>query len=107
MPPLWVQAHMNICHSPNLIDLIPKFQELPDQITDQTLIFLGTYRVHKAAVVREILLKVDICLDNKNTISIMTIPITGISRGVPSSIHSLMKDTTRGTNPLHTHLLHH
>ena len=112
---LQVETHMDIQHSPKLIDLIPKFWEIPDQIDkiiNLTFTHLGIHRVHNptmVAILREMLLEKGNHLDNIGTINtrIIIILLTEISRGVPSHMHDLMKDITRGTDPLHTHPPHH
>ena len=71
----------------------------------QVLSILGIHKVTKGIMtaLRGIHKKaqVDNTLVTK-TIKVMIILITGISRGVPSKTHGLMKDTTRGTHHLHS-----
>ena len=63
---------MGIPHSPNLINPIKKFWEIPDHITqiiNQILILLGTHRVLKPTTVvvhREMFLEVDNCPEDTN-----------------------------------------
>ena len=88
---------MDIHHSPNFIGPTLKFWEILDQITNLILTILDTPKVHKV---------VDNHLDKENTVGIITISITEISKGAPSCMHSLVEGTTRGTHPLHTYPLH-
>ena len=103
MLPLWVQIHMDVHLSHSPINLTLEFWEILDQITNLVQIILG---MHKMAKAKGILLVAGSHLDKK-IIGIIAILTIGISRGVPSHMRGLMKDTTEGTHPLHIHPPHH